>query len=258
MKHYSTKELLEASNKVPLLIQVALSSEVTITTISNLTTNLKLHIDKVGLIAELNVQMLLGLISPQEFLQELVANGIPDAQARQIMDEINTKIFVPLREQMRNAPAPRPQPVNAPVPNYASNAGVSNKVQGAILPQIPQRQPVPLKPYPLPLTPAPANSTPKFAHQENRIAPLPPKFGTARPILTAPPMPTSGEKLLENHEEPHIDIRDKVQVRTAPPPANLPGAMTSPVMSTPRPVTPPAPVRPPYSSDPYREQIDGK
>ncbi|KKW39666.1 MAG: hypothetical protein UY89_C0017G0001, partial [Parcubacteria group bacterium GW2011_GWA1_54_9] len=117
MKHYSTKELLQISDTAPASIRDALSSENTITTITNLGVNLKLHVDQLGLVAELNVQMLLGLVNPQEFLQELIAAGVPNADAREIMTEINQKIFVPLREEMRKGPA---QQVAAPASPVAS------------------------------------------------------------------------------------------------------------------------------------------
>jgi hypothetical protein len=99
--------------------------------------------------------------------------------------------------------------------------------------------------------------------------------------------------MLEDHEEPHIDIRDKVQgvstpesaplkpypLTLTPAPQNLPGAMppvgipelvvpkaeTAPMPAWPEPITPPAsvaasPITPTIpqssSSDPYREPIE--
>ena len=241
---------------LPLIIRSYIAQEKYTSVTRSLMMKYRLRTEQGGVLERGIMLLLMGVESPDEFTQTLADEARLDQQTiDNIIQDVNDQMFVPLREQMRNAgntapqsarPAaaipPRANVVNASVPNYAKQSDLA-KTLSHVAPRAPIQT---------------ANSTPKFAHQENRIAPLPPKFGTARPILTAPPMPTSGEKLLENHEEPHIDIRDKVQVRTAPPPANLPGAMTSPVMSTPRPVTPPAPVRPPYSSDPYREQIDGK
>lgn len=60
-------------------------------------------------------------------------------------------------------------------------------------------------------------------------------------------------KLLEDHEEPHIDISNKVQGVSLPPP-NLPGVIHHPPLPIQKPVLPVPPPKP-YSSDPYREPI---
>ena len=82
-------------------------------------------------------------------------------------------------------------------------------------------------------------------------------------------------KLLEDHEEPHINIGVRDKVQGASPPANLPGVIHHPPIipppppppapTQPPPPTPPVPLKPkpivpvaPYSSDPYREPIDEK
>ena len=108
-----------------------------------------------------------------------------------------------------------------------------------------------------------------------KYAPLP-KF----PHLLQNKLPD--KKLLEDHEEPHIEFH-----KTAPPPANLPGAIHHPPLNNPQsglsgdrsteqnglaapkpPIVPPPQPLPPkpklavpitkYSSDPYREPVDEK
>ncbi len=128
MKKFTDQQLNDALKEAPPPIQKELTDgEGTAITIFNIGKKLQLHIDKIGLIATLNRDMLLGLIKPEEFLTELLAMKIPDAQAREIMAEINTKIFVPLREEMRSAGrvpapaqpmpvAPQARPASAPVP----------------------------------------------------------------------------------------------------------------------------------------------
>lgn len=278
MKHYSTKELLAASEKVPSSIQEALSSETTISTISNLGTKFQLHIDQIGLVAELNVQVLLGLIGPEEFLKELIVAGIPDKDAREIMTEINQKIFIPLRKKEEEkggttAPEVRPSPEilkgepQKTVPEPTSHFSLQNKIP--LPPPISQPQ---KSEKPIPFATVSQGSLPPKV-----FLPRPATLGeVVRSVLTAP-KPLDSNNLLEDHEEPHLEI-NKILV-----PQNLPGAMPEqviPEVPTPevrpspelpkvepqiQPVAPIAPVTPKpiavdpitsYSSDPYREPID--
>lgn len=313
MKDLTQEEAGRWMDVAPLNIQRAVTSDSTQKIYEGLITKYGLHSDVGGIVAKMTSYVLLGYASPQQFKEVLHNAGISDSIVTQILNDINEKIFVPLREQMRNSenvvakpvepapyspPAPpqpqRPPAVNAQVPSYASSAGISNKVQGERQSSIPQSQPAPLKPYPLPLTPSPAsvqtaNSTPRFAQQENRIAPLPPRFGASRPVFTASPRPVPERKMLEDHEEPHIEfrssqpapppvMRSEPVARTASishaevavptdvggPPENLPGVIQPPpsIPQPPRPIPPPpapmGPIPPPYSSDPYREPIEGQ
>lgn len=249
----------------PLPVQKAIEAKTTAATISGLGTRLGLHIDVIGKIAALNVLMLLGLIGPEDFLKELIAAGVSDKDAREIMTEINQKIFVPLREQMKSGagntsqqrpqtatpPAPRPVQVQAPVPSYAYAQ-----------PKQSSPQPIPPKPA-QPIVQAPPPVQPRPIQQQIAPAPSVPQIQPARAVNIG--------RLLEDHEEPHIDLNKN----SVPP--NLPGTMTSPAMPkvrpSPRPaaalsgggpaipkiefIKPAATVRP-YSTDPYREPLDEK
>lgn len=331
MKHYTTQELLAISNKVPLPVQEALSSETTITTISNLGVSSKLHIDEIGLIAELNVQMLLGLISPPEFLQELITAGIAEKDAREIMTEINQKIFVPLREEMRKGPQqekpPMPRPTlpptvpPAPPPPMPPPQAAVPSYQFPALPRpsrLPPPPPIPTPPpqpsfAPPPPPPAPwqnvqplntviipANpqmptrapqasvSMPRYIPPTSRwgsqtsptlkpATPRPPSAGwqttgQQRGQTPIPARQTDTSKLLEDHEEPHIELgkapaplrifpprptappRPSVASGGVGPPPNLPGAMQPPPI--PKPPTTPPPPPASYSNDPYREPVE--
>lgn len=281
MKKFTDEEIKSAVNKAPKIIRDELDTGYdTAVTISEIGRNQQMHIDQIGILAELNRNMLLGLIGPSDFSQELTSIGISDAQVQQILSEINTKIFIPLREEMRRAdtavaqpprsapPAPRVAAINASVPSYA-----------------PPQRPVASAPMSIPPTRTPTSAPSQSRQaQQSSVASLPPRFGASRPVLTALPRPEAEPMMLEDHEEPHIDFHTAPiaapVARTAPPPDYFPGAMPpvpapdrvapvppreeAPVISPPpvtqSPVTPtPAPVapaRPPYSADPYREPIE--
>ena len=185
---------------VPLLVQEAVTSPSTQQVLEQIGRQYALHVDVLDTLVKLTSYMLLGYVGPEEFLQEMRAARVADQQARQIIGDINQKIFMPLRLKMMQAtvapaspkpviPQPRPVQTSVPMPKYA--------------PPVAQR-----------------------------------------PMIAA--APANDEKLLEDHEEPHIDIKKEV-------PANLPGVIH---------IEPQKPVAPiperPYSIDPYREPIDRK
>ena len=245
----------------PLPVQQAVESNATAAIVSGLGIRLGLHIDVIGKIAALNVQMLLGLVNPQGFLQELIVAGVPDKDAREIMTEINQKIFVPLREEMRRGTTAAPEPAKPATPPRPQSAA----------------------PFPLPRQVyEPPPQSPSYSHLESKFPP-PPSYAPPRPIqpprpLNAPRSGASGDRsaqqnglaprpmdrMLEDHEEPHIefhnaqtprpfvapDVGGASPSRTAPPPVNLPGALPPSVA----PVAPSPPKA--YSTDPYREPIE--
>lgn len=234
MKKYSDSEILAATKEAPAPVREIVEDVQTAFTIAEIGQRYNFHIDQIGLLAELNRNMLLGLVNPQEFLQELLVAKIPDADAKQIMTEINQKIFVPLRNEMRKEgiSASVAKPAEAAAPSAAPRASV----------------------------PVPSGTPPRYFHLQNKL----PSTGAAQsPTQPEPPREGSQtsfnpQRRLEDHEEPHIEFSKP----PAPPPANLPGAIQPP--DTPNKVEPPVqPARPrpatsvtPYSTDPYREPIE--
>lgn len=232
MRHYSTKELFEINNKAPLSVQEALSSITTITTISNLGDKFKLHVDQIGLVAELNVQMLLGLVGPEEFIKELVAVGIPDMSAKQIIAEINQKIFVPLREQLRRQTGSEPRPQASGI-----QSGGGSQQPTSAAPQAPRvMPPTPPRPasMPVPKFYAPPPQSPSYTRPDNqftpsplvsRIAPLPPKAILPRapeaPSVEAPLVLNGGGQASVNLIERKPEIHHEL-----PPPPPVPAAAT--------------------------------
>lgn len=213
----------------PQIVQDAVTSPATQQVLGGLSKQYSLHIDVSGLLEKLTSYMLLGYVSPEQFLQEMRAAGVLDQQARQIVDEINKKIFVPLRAQM-----------------MGSLQGVEQPKK----PVMPQR---------------PVITAQRVQTSAPHIAPLPPK--TVMPVRASGTLgdivrSVTAPKLLEDHEEPHIEFGDSSV------PANLPGMMppqaapapVPPKVEAPRPAPPAIPVSfvKSYSSDPYREPFDEK
>lgn len=212
----------------------------------------KLRIDQGGVLERELMLLLMGIETPDNFVQALINEARLDQQVvNGIVTDVNDQVFTPLRKQEE----------------------VQTKQAGM--------QPTP-KPAPKPVVPMPPH-----------IAPLPPKIAMPKSAtlgdivrkITAPAQ-LDNSRLLEDHEEPHIDIKASVSVPKAPatvvlkpmltpeqatelkkdippmPPAPAQMPVSKPPVTLP-PVlpTPKAPLPPPvtsYEVDPYREPIDEK
>ncbi|MDO8624333.1 MAG: hypothetical protein Q7R54_03170 [bacterium] len=223
MKKYSREELIAIISKVPTPIQELLESTELNVTLTAMAVRQKLHIDQIGVLAQLNMHMLLGLINPQEFQNELIGAGIQEPQAREIITEINQKIFVPLQQKMREGSGVGKPTTQVDVPSYKPPP----------TPPMP-RPPIQVQPMPRPM-------------------PLPP------PNLPGVPVEAPNH-LLPDHEEKHINVpATNIQRPTANPQARPPMLQPSiPPASSPQPPAPRVKPLATYSVDPYREAFDEK
>ncbi len=283
------ESVTQVMRTLPPILRTYLAEEKYTPITRNLMMKYHLRTDQGGVLERNIMLLLMAIESPDEFTQALSEDAQLDGETiGNIVKEVNEQIFVPLRDQVRNAENKTPQPVrvvsvqpprtnvtNTPVPSYAppSTRTASDVVNFAKQNSAPSP------------TPGPS--------PEHKTAPLPPRFGESRPTLPPIQVPVATD-LLEDREEPHIEMPKKestipVTPRTAPPPENLPTGMSEvslppspPSVPVPVPLTqaetaptpplPPAPTftapvqpappivpaRPPYSDDPYREPIEGE
>ena len=191
------------------------------TVAKNLMLKYQLHIDQGAVVEREIILLLLGLKDPAEFTKALAEEAKLDQQTvNGIVQDINTQIFIPLREEEMK--------------------GGGMKTSPAIgIPQV-------IKPA------APSGTPPSHFHLQNKIAPPP------RPAMPPPPRPPlkaaegaakpmDSRKLLEDHEEPHIEFKGAIYHPPIPKPPAVP-----PTPPKPKPVVPITP----YSSDPYREPLE--
>lgn len=215
-----------------------------------------LHIDQGTVLERELMLVLLGLEGPDEFAEALYKElPVSKQTVLDIIADLNREVFVPLREEMRKATGGPPRPaatrqpegVIEPPPQSPSYFHLENKLpltRPALGPLNTGRQPAP-SPAPLPPRPPAPRADASVGSPTHQMA-------SGQPA----------SKLLEDHEEPHIEIRDKVQGASTPiippsvsaplKPSNLP---LTPPQNLPDALPPPAPVKS-YSTDPYREPID--
>jgi len=225
---------------------------------NHLMTKYSLHIDQGGILEREIMLLLMGIENPDEFTKTLAEEAKLDQQTiNNIVKDVNDQIFVPLRDEMRNGPQAVPQ-MQKPATMSASRpsevrqqTNVGGPPREVILqprttiipanPQLPTRPAQTLASVPRYVPPK------KYFNLQNKI---PPPVGSQTSTMREGSLTSTSPKLLEDHEEPHIDISAKVQVASSsinPPPV--------PALLKPSnlPLTPSAE---PYSADPYREPIE--
>ena len=284
MKQFTQQEIENALKRTPKTIQEEMSNPVaTAESLVGVQKKFELHMDQLGVMTALTRNMLLGLVNPQEFLQGLIEVKVPDAQARQIMQDVNEQIFMPLREQMKK---------EGSVPAQAAPPAPVQRVVAPPAPRVtPPQAPVPS--YAPPIYSAPPLQSPRYvrAEQEDstavyKVAPLPPKMtmpGSPAPVATpkpaVAPKPASvtavvehlealpvGEEVNSKQEQEAVEPTQAISTQSSSPaPAPVIPPAAEPTLrlaepETPTPpkafVTPPVPVRAPNADDPYREPIE--
>jgi hypothetical protein len=146
-------------------VRDAFNSEVTANVIIDLKVKNRLHVDIAGQLSQEVGYMLLGLRSPAEFFGNLMLSGTDEQTARAIMQEVNDRIFIPLKQQVVDSgrspvpegnlvrhtqPSPRPAP-EVPPPALEYQPSVPITLPGSPIPapmqtssvSIPAETPVP-------------------------------------------------------------------------------------------------------------------
>lgn len=246
------EELRKAFSAAPKVIQDALSDGPAVDFMVGLQARYGLHIDVAGTVVERIRDLLLGLSNPTEFLGELVNLGIADTTARTVVADLNTEVFIPLRDRMREEgtkPAPPEPPMRKPIPPPAIDYQPPVAQSPATLPGSPVAAPMPAAQSMLPAMPIATQIVPQGAVPEH-----PQGWHPAAAVhIYVPQGPASQQPA-------------SVTVPDATPPATNLVRPADPVRPTPEPIVrePRTPAPAPsgaaatpatYTSDPYREPI---
>lgn len=224
--------------------------------VQSLVAKYRLHMDQ-GTTLEKNVLFLLmGIQTPEHFSAALTKElGLDRATVSGIIQEVNTKIFAPLRDEMQQgnvkpgAPAPEQKPSG---PTAARTIPLPASLGGS--PAVKPPPPRPQGPAPRPLTSARGPVlTPRTVPDGN--APLPPKG--VMPGASAAPRPALGKPLRPRASDaPPANLPGAPTTRPRRPVINIlgdskPGAPKPPVPPvSPKPPTPPSPPAPPAPPTP--------
>jgi hypothetical protein len=204
----------EAYSKLPYPIREYIAEDGLSDITQQIGTQYGLHVDTVGALYREVTNMLLGLMSPEQFVGELKSVGIPAASIGPITQELNQKIFIPLHEKMQKAsetpeepdeeevPPAEPSPQDDELLRAAAQTidlsgfvtATSATVPTPVIP--PQTYATPLAPTPVPI-PAPTPPAPIAppvpvmapAPTQQYVAPAAPPIPVPEPV--APPAPVA-------------------------------------------------------------------
>src|SRR3989344_9455750 len=96
------KDILERVSELPDDLRKALFARTTTDTIQSIGKNAGLPIDKIGELADETGRVMLGFTPPSDYVKNLVSRlGAPQEKARAIAEEINQKVFQPVRESLK-------------------------------------------------------------------------------------------------------------------------------------------------------------
>jgi hypothetical protein len=210
------------------------------------------------------VFLLMGIDNPDEFATSLRGEAkLSDDVVRSIMTDVNEEVFLPLQEEMKRAentpvaqapvptpPAP-PRPATVFTPVDPASRSYAPPLQS---PRYPGQSADMVANGPAQATPM-RPTAPGVIPEGQRFVPKQSALPVTNPGLRAV---MTDLKMLEDHEEPHIDLHNGV-------PANLPGVVIAPVATplpaqeaqvAPKSVSVPMVPITSYTKDPYREPID--
>jgi hypothetical protein len=243
------ESIKQVMRTLPPVIRTYLAQEKYTPVARNLMTKYGLRIDQGGVLEREIMLLLMGIETPDEFTKALIEEARLGAQVvDSIVQDINTQIFVPLRaEEMKSGKTTTPESSQPTPPQSSNYSHLENKI-----------------PIPIPSSSVPSKR-PALRDVLSAV--------TSRPPLKAPEGAAKlvdGNRMLEDHEEPHIEFGKTPVAPVSPRPAtpvvapelpkwsppNLSGASSKESARSVVQVTPANPSLPKsYSSDPYREPI---
>lgn len=181
-----TREQVRAAYRsAPAPVREVFDNEATARFVMALKARYGLHVDTAGKVGECIGYMLLGLMSPVEFLGSLVALNIDQDVAKSIVEDVNREVFQPLRGRMQQ-PATTP----TPVPPQTSEAQSPTEEWVQVTPSAPAPAPAPQQP-----------AVPTSA----ATAPPPPNLPTEQPKAAATPMPAPTSSVSVSSESEPLD-----------------------------------------------------
>lgn len=209
--------------------------------IERLTARYGLHIDQSDVLERETILLLMGTENPTEFEEALISDGeIPRETVGKILADINTEIFIPLQQQMRESAA-----------------------ASAVSSQVPVASVVPDKSVPETPIAKMVMQHPSVVHTAAPIPPQAPQSPYRMPEGYVPPVPSApifrtGVSQTEPVAQPAVPPRIPQPAphadTTVPASSSLPPHALRPTV-TPPPQAPGSSVKE-YPTDPYREPIE--
>lgn len=237
--------------ELPLPVQNFLRSPERNAVSLELTRKYQLHADTAGVFERAYLYMLLGIYTPDEFVQELRNGGVSEETIKGLTNDVNELVFKRLRKEEQQPPPPAsfrtppPRP-SVPLPRVGEEE---------VPPNLPGQNIAPAPPPPAP--PPQAPSVPIYRNEPTLQVPAP------HVRTMAEDMQQASHGMQGRPVTPARSFQTaSVPITSAPPPVPPPPPSYVPPAPAPVRLTPVdrahagAPITKEYGSDPYREPIE--
>lgn len=238
-----TKEQIKAAfQKIPSDIRDIIASVDKADALYAILEKYKLHVDKVGELGKQVDFVLIGLLHPSKFTESIQKKlEVSEADARAIAQDVNEKIFRPVRESLKKlhgiadgvdptptstasviTPKPPASPTSplipstpTPIPTPAPKP-ISPPVIAPLTPQVQKTPPVPASFTPRFIPPTPQTPAPPLPHEEKlgvNGSPAQPKAAWGQYVEPTPavkPAPAEKPPTPNNIAEEPVENREKV------------------------------------------------
>ncbi len=234
-------------DELPVPVQEFLKSNERDQVVRELSAKYSLHVDQAGEFERAFLFMLLGISKPEEFVSNLRTTGLTEDVIGGLATDVNTRVFIPLREKEREAsrvqplqaqpakPAPLPPPALAYEPAAPTLPG--SPVPAPMPPSVPVMvQPAPQQHIVHTMTDA---QNPQGWHPAAAVHIFVPSHGAPAQAIHQPVAAPA--------------MTPSVPVQTAPTPE--PYVPPAPVVVPSAQITSETPLKKDYAADPYRESI---
>lgn len=247
------KLLVNSYGQAPPPVQKFISSGALSNFIEQIRNKYQLHIDIAGRLSDEITMLMVGISDPKEFIQNLTNEAlVPEASLKPIVDEINQKIFMPLREEIQKGGGAQPvKPPASPQPTPSgTRPSEARRPAGGGGPWPSRPQPA----MPRPQVYAPPPQSPRYISAAESQLPAGMKFVT-------PSKEMAGIKR-ENVERGSTltprpaEARPLASEGGPPPPPSAPQAPVAPSETPLQQALRTVIARKPGDTDPYREPIE--
>ena len=215
----TTEVLIQKYKELPQDLQDSIFSEKTSDSIRSISTNYKLEIKKMGILADEIGLVLLGVLHPKDFITSLSEKLEIDREtAKQIASDVNQQIFQKVRVSLRKIhnitdteapPSPKATEGTAKVSKEemdAAERAVETEREEKMKPlptpifkspmkPLPSTPPTPSKAPPPVLRVLPPRETPKQEPRPLEIKPIKIQAGTPQPPKTSPVVPETKQEI---------------------------------------------------------------
>lgn len=219
-----------------------------------------LHADQAGEFERAYLHMLLGVATPEDFVSALRKADLDQETINGLAADVNTKVFIPLREKERQATQTPPLPAKpAPLPPPA----LDYQPAAVTLPGSPVPAPMPA-PVTAPIVAAVAPTPEPMAPQQHFVHTMPhtqqqPGWHPAAAVHIF--VPTHGTPMQGSAPIQQTPVQEAPVYNASysePAPIQTPIVPAQPVYANPEPAPippPPVAIHKDYTADPYREPV---